>query len=313
MRRGTSGINAVIAVDKPLGMTSHDVVNRVRRALGERRVGHAGTLDPDASGVMVVGIGQGTRLMGLMTADDKRYDALVEFGSETNTDDAEGEVTREAPVPDRLAQPEVAQVVVASLVGEVDQVPPAFSAISVNGVRSYQSARDGENFELEPRRVRIFDASLVEVASCRPVTWKCSLHVSKGCYVRSIARDLGRSLGTAAHLCGLRRTVSGLVAIDDCVTLDELAEKGARLVTDRCLDPAHGLGLPVRRLATDELASVACGRTIAAGRLSDGSIPTDGQRVSLVSDGLLLGVWEVTRNRLKCSVNFPSGVAGVRL
>ena len=88
MRRGTSGINAVIAVDKPLGMTSHDVVNRVRRALGERRVGHAGTLDPDASGVMVVGIGQGTRLMGLMTADDKRYDALVEFGSETNTDDA---------------------------------------------------------------------------------------------------------------------------------------------------------------------------------------------------------------------------------
>ena len=150
MRRGTSGINAVIAVDKPLGMTSHDVVNRVRRALGERRVGHAGTLDPDASGVMVVGIGQGTRLMGLMTADDKRYDALVEFGSETNTDDAEGEVTREALVPDRLAQPEVAQVVVASLVGEVDQVPPAFSAISVNGVRSYQRARDGEDFELEP-------------------------------------------------------------------------------------------------------------------------------------------------------------------
>ena len=269
MRRGTSGINAVIAVDKPLGMTSHDVVNRVRRALGERRVGHAGTLDPDASGVMVVGIGQGTRLMGLMTADDKRYDALVEFGSETNTDDAEGEVTREAPVPDRLAQPEVAQVVVASLVGEVDQVPPGFSAISVNGVRSYQRARDGEDFELEPRRVRIIDASLVEVASCDPITWKCSLH--------------------------------------------ELAEKGAQLVTDRCLDPAHGLGLPVRRLAAEELASVVCGRAIAAGRLSDGSIPTDGQRVSLVADGLLLGVWEVTRNRLRCSVNFPSGVSGVRL
>ena len=117
MKRGMSGINCLIAIDKPLGISSHDVVNRVRRILGERRVGHAGTLDPDASGVLVVGVGQATRLLGLLTLDDKRYDACIRFGAETNTDDAEGIVTREAEVPARLGEPAVATAVVASLVG----------------------------------------------------------------------------------------------------------------------------------------------------------------------------------------------------
>ena len=312
MRRGDSGINALLAIDKPVGMTSHDVVNRVRRALGERRVGHAGTLDPDASGVMVVGVGQGTRLMGLLTADNKGYDALVRFGSETTTDDAAGEVVRTADVPARLAEPGVAAAVVESLVGEVDQVPPAFSAVSVNGVRAYKQAREGKQVELEARRVSILEATLVEVVSHDPVTWRCSLLVSKGCYVRSVARDLGRSLGCAAHLCGLRRTSSGTVGLDDCVILEDLAEGGEDLLTGRMLDPASKLGFGVRQLSDGEAEAVSCGRPFACAELTDARLPREGERVSLVRDGRLWGVWEASRGRLRCVANFPDGVSGVR-
>lgn len=149
MRRGTSGINALIAVDKPLGMTSHDVVARVRRSLAERRVGHAGTLDPDASGVLVVGVGQGTRLMGLLTSERKGYVGLVVFGSETDTDDAEGKVTRTAEVPDWAWDEHAVRERLAAIEGPCMQVPPAYSAISVNGVRSYARARAGETVELD--------------------------------------------------------------------------------------------------------------------------------------------------------------------
>ena len=141
MRRSASGINCLIAVDKPLGLSSHDVVNRVRRILGERRVGHAGTLDPAASGVLVLGVGQAARLLGMLTLDDKRYDARIAFGAQTSTDDAEGEVIRTASVPERLGDQAVAQVVFSSLVGPCDQTPPAYSAISIDGKRAYDRAR----------------------------------------------------------------------------------------------------------------------------------------------------------------------------
>ena len=180
MRRGESGLSCLVAVDKPLGLTSHDVVSRVRRSVGERRVGHAGTLDPLATGVLVVGVGQATRLLGLLSLDEKGYEALFSFGRETETDDAEGATRREAPVPPQLADEAFARRAVEGLVGEVDQVPPAYSAISVGGRRAYDAARSGSAVELAPRHVRILEAGLlaVEEAPVGSLAWRVSLRVS---------------------------------------------------------------------------------------------------------------------------------------
>jgi len=306
MKRGTSGINALVAIDKPCGMTSHDVVMRVRRACAERRVGHAGTLDPDASGLLVVGVGQGTRLMGLLTAHDKVYEASVAFGSETDTDDAQGTVTRSCAVPARLGEPAVAAVVVASLVGKGLQVPPAYSAISVNGKRSYELARAGEAPELAPRPFEVLQATLLGVRyEGETLVWDVRLHVSKGTYVRAIARDLGRSLGCAAHLCALRRCASGNVSLEDALSLEEL-EAGTERLLSRALDPVVALGLPVRRLDDEQALRVAQGQ-----RLPRGGLPT-GARVALVHGTRLVGVWGVKDGRLCCEVNFPQGIEGVR-
>lgn len=307
MRRGQSGINCLVAIDKPQGLSSHDVVGRVRRAVGERRVGHAGTLDPAATGVLVVGIGQATRLLGLLTADSKAYEAWVEFGSQTDTDDAEGAVVRTAEVPEALFDPEAAIRALASLVGERDQLPPAYSAISVGGQRAYEAARAGSPLELEARSVRISRAELLGMPSKEPLTWHCLFEVSKGTYIRSIARDLGAELGSAAHLSGLRRTSSGGVGLGDCVGLGRLEELGAAGLVGLRLDPCRALGLPTRALAEDELDDVACGRRLRAG----GVDVADGQSCCLVHGGRLLGVWERTGGWLRCRSNFPQGIDGV--
>ncbi len=316
MKRGTSGISCLLAIDKPLGLSSHDVVNRVRRALGERRVGHAGTLDPAASGVLVVGVGQATRLLGMLTLDDKRYEARIRFGAETSTDDAEGEVTREAEVPSRLAESAVAAAVVASLVGPCDQVPPAFSAISVDGRRAYDRARSGEQVELPVRHVTIHEASLVDVDTSDGLVWTCSLHVSKGTYVRSIARDLGRSMGTAAHLCGLRRTSSGPVGEQVCLSLEELEQMTAlEDVLSRALDPTDALRLPLRALSEADLEDVRCGRQVRVGQAKQGGgldSLDQSARVCMVREGRLYGVWEVRGRRLASVATFPDGIMGVR-
>jgi tRNA pseudouridine55 synthase len=288
-------------------MSSHDVVGRVRRALGERRVGHAGTLDPAASGVLVVGVGQGTRLMGMLTQDSKSYLAEIRFGAETDTDDAEGRVVREADLPARCADVDFARETVAALVGEHDQVPPAYSAISVGGERAYKRARAGEDVELEARHVTIEEATLVSVAE-KGAVWTCAFRVSKGTYVRSIARDLGRSLGSAAHLCALRRTSSGSIGTDRCVSLERLEELGAAGAGEVCLDPADALGLPVRMLSERELAGALCGRALQVGSV----MVADGCRVTLARDGSAFGVWRREGLRLRCVANFPAGVTGVR-
>ena len=318
MRRGSSGLSLLIGVNKPTGMSSHDVVGRVRRALGERRVGHAGTLDPEASGVLVIGVGPATRLMGYLTADDKGYVARIAFGSATNTDDAAGEVIRTAETPARLSDEAYASKVLEGIVGSHMQVPPAFSAIHVDGRRSYAMARAGEKVDLEPRQVRVFSAKLDAIEQVDPPIWRCSLLVSKGCYVRSIARDLGEALGSAAHLCGLERTSSGPVGKAACVTLDELAELGPEGISARALDPVWALGIAVRAITADELESVRCGRPIDAGMVRDPLSPSqprrphDGELVSLVVGDRLMGVWECAGSRLRTSANFSTGVTGVR-
>ncbi len=312
MRRGTSGINALIGVDKPCGMTSHDVVGRVRRAMGERRVGHAGTLDPDASGVLVVGIGQGTRLMGKLTAERKGYVGLVQLGSETETDDAEGAVTATAPAPEWARDEARVRELLASILGDSMQVPPAYSAISVDGVRSYARARAGEAVELPARPVTVHAAELLAIQEGEEgPAWLVSFDVSKGCYIRSIARDLGRAAGSAAHLAGLRRTFSGRVDISACVSLEELEAKGPEILKAASIDPAEALGYPKRELSEKDAADAACGRRIPVGACAPVA-PEDGGFVSLVREGSLFGIWRREGGSLVCDTNFPHGVTGVR-
>lgn len=310
MSRRPSAFSALIAVDKPAGLTSHDVVSRVRRAVGERRVGHAGTLDPAATGVLVVGIGQATKLLGLLTLDRKGYRATFSLGAETSTDDTEGEVTATAEVAEQLLDPAFATRAVAELVGECDQVPPRFSAVSVGGRRAYDAARAGQELELAPRRVTIHGAELVSVDPAARA-WVVDLDVSKGTYVRSIARDLGRELGCYAHVSELRRTFSGPVTLGACVDLEALEARGAELVHERALDPAAVLGLPVRELALEEVVDVSCGRRIAAGTLRDGHEPASGEHVALVFAGALVGIWRREGAHLVCESNFPQGIEGV--
>ena len=232
----TDAVSGLLIVDKPQGITSHDVVSRTRRLAHTRRVGHAGTLDPMATGVLVLGINKATRLLTWITDHSKRYEAQVRFGVETTTEDAEGEVTS-AKGCDGLGNEEI-EAVLSRFRGTISQVPSAVSAIKVNGKRAYARVRAGEDVKLEPREVEI---SLLE-AQGQPRSHRVeyalegkSAHVncvdlnlvvecSAGTYIRALARDLGNALGCGAHLISLRRTRVGEFSIDSAHTLQSLDE-----------------------------------------------------------------------------------------
>lgn len=317
MKRGASGINALIAVDKPLGMTSHDVVSCVRRAYGEKRVGHAGTLDPNASGVLVIGIGQATKLLGLLTLDRKSYVADIVFGTRTSTDDADGEVITTASVPCKLCDRSFAHATCTSLVGVQNQIPPAVSAISIKGKRAYQLVREGKTPELAERTIEIYSAELLDIRgdsskntsdlSLNSVTWTVSFEVSKGTYIRSIARDLGHQLGTEAHIGALRRTHAGPVSEKNCISLDALQDRPLDALCTHVLNPIQVLGYPSYNLTTDEFAKVEVGQRFKTPRqmleLSDDS------SVCLVRNNKLYGVWKKQDSYLVCQTNFLMGIS----
>lgn len=311
-KRRPSELNLLLAIDKPVGITSHDVVAKVRRALNERRVGHAGTLDPLASGVMIVGVGQATRLLGRITLERKSYVARIAFGSETTTDDAEGEVSRTAPVSDDLSSPMFARQLLKDFVGEQEQVPPAYSAISINGVRSYKRARAGEDVELPARTIEVYAAELVAIDEVDGViTWTCVFDVSKGTYIRSLARDLGRAAGSAAHLSDLRRTASGCISSAMCLRIDELTPE---LAHERALNPAQVLGVPVAELDAKEEALVRNGRAIVRERSYSGVREhelDDSHGVALASKGLLCALAVPEGRALAMDLVFPQGIEGV--
>ena len=210
--------DGIVVIDKPSGMTSHDVVARVRRLAGTRRVGHAGTLDPMATGVLVVGIGRATRLLGHLSGHDKEYDATIRLGVTTTTDDAEGEVV---DVLDASHVDDTAvAVAVAALTGSIQQVPSSVSAIKVGGERAYKRIRQGETVELAPRPVTVLS---FDVVARRGDDLDVHVACSTGTYVRALARDLGAALGVGAHLTALRRTRVGGFGLDRAVVLDELS------------------------------------------------------------------------------------------
>lgn len=309
-RRTPSKLNMLLAVDKPVGCTSHDVVSQCRRALQERRVGHAGTLDPMASGVMVVGVGQATRLLGMLTLDTKSYIADISFGVETNTDDAEGEAVRTVVPAPELLDETYARERLAGFLGPQMQVPPAFSAISVNGVRAYKRAREGDAVELLPRPVEVFSADLIAIAERdgAPV-WTVAYQVSKGTYIRALARDLGRACGSAAHIAGLRRTSSGLVSLGMCHTVEELAPDSAAAFA---LDPIVTLGAESVELPARVLDDMLCGKRIpldCALRAFDAAAAGP---FALVIDGGLRALARIEGGRFVMTDVFPQAITGVR-
>lgn len=212
---GLGGTSGLLLVDKPAGMTSHDVVDVARRAYGERSIGHLGTLDPFATGLLVLLFGRATRLATFIENEPKRYDATIAFGAETDTDDVTGETTATAPRPER----ERVLAAIAELTGEIDQVPPAYSAKKVAGRVAYDAARDGEPLTLAPARVNVHSW---DVRALTPDTLEASISCGGGTYIRALARDLGRITGSAAHLTALRRTRSGAFDVADATPLDAL-------------------------------------------------------------------------------------------
>ena len=212
-------VSGVLVVDKPIGMTSHDVVQIIRRGTGIRRAGHTGTLDPRASGVLVVLIGPAVRLSEYVSASDKRYQATIRLGSSTDTYDAEGVVTSSGSVEDITEEQFVDKL--QNFVGEIEQVPPPYSAVKVQGRKAYEMAREGEEVELEPRKIQVYSLDLLEWDSPEAVV---DVFCSSGTYVRSLANDLGTALGCGAHLVGLRRTKSGRFTLRDAVPLRRLQE-----------------------------------------------------------------------------------------
>jgi len=221
-RNGPPADGGLVVVDKPAGMTSHDVVSRIRRLANTRRVGHAGTLDPIATGVLVVGIDRATRLLGHLALTDKAYDATIRLGRSTVTDDAEGETTAEASAG--LVTQQQVLVGVSALSGHISQVPSSVSAIKVGGVRSYTRARAGEEVELAPRPVNISRFDVIDVRRPTPDLLDVDVSVvcSSGTYIRALARDLGASLGVGGHLTRLRRTRVGSFGLDQAQTLEQL-------------------------------------------------------------------------------------------
>jgi tRNA pseudouridine55 synthase len=207
-------LSGVAVVDKPRGVTSHTVVAQARRLFGRKDIGHAGTLDPMATGVLLVLVGQACKLSGYLTADSKRYAAEVYFGRATDSLDADGNVTLESPlVPGQLTLDAVNRALMEER-ARTEQTPPAVSAIKVAGERAYALARKGNAPELPARPVHVLELRLLELA---PPRLRCELLVSKGYYVRSLARDLGERLGVPAHLSALRRLASGPFGIDQAV------------------------------------------------------------------------------------------------
>ncbi|MBE0608598.1 MAG: tRNA pseudouridine(55) synthase TruB [Dehalococcoidia bacterium] len=224
-KRPESPLHGLILIDKPAGWTSHDVVAKARRITGQRRIGHTGTLDPMATGLLVLCLGQATRLVEYLTGHDKRYTGEIVLGRTTTTDDAEGETIEERPVP-AVTAVELREME-RRFTGPLFQLPPAFSAIKVAGKRAYAVARAGETPRLEPRPVAVHTLSLSAVS---PGHLAIELHCGPGTYVRSLARDIGAALGCGGHLGSLRRHTAGPFRVEAATTLEGLeaaAERGA--------------------------------------------------------------------------------------
>lgn len=273
--------DGILVIDKPSAWTSHDVVARTRRLARTKRVGHAGTLDPMATGVLVVGVGRATRVLGHLALAEKAYDATVRLGRRTVTDDAEGEVVAAATAAD-TSEGEIRSEV-AALTGAIEQEPPQFSAVKVGGVRSYKRAREGGRTELATRDVTVHAFDVTRVRRYEDVVdVDVSIECSSGTYVRAVARDLGERLGVGGHLAMLRRTRAGPYRVAEARTLDQLAES----FTVQPLAEAVAAVFPRRDVPAEEARRVAHGGRLPVAGFGPGPVGVFGP------DGALLALME---------------------
>ena len=312
MKRGESGLCAVFGIDKPCGITSHDVVNKVRSIFGERRVGHCGTLDPLASGALLVCVGPATRLDAYLESDTKEYWARIAFGSSTDTDDADGEPLETVEPAEIFFDHAYARARVQELVGESMQVPPVYSALKVDGKKACDEARSGRHIDVQARPIKVTHAQLQGISKQsdpRLIFWDVRVTVSKGTYIRAIARDLGKRLGCPAHLAGLRRLRAGGLSVDECVSLEALEELGLRAAIDplgllgyrfaflegelaKRVDNGAKLPFGVVDLYAMNLSSPAQEMDACSSPLRESlSLPSQGERIALLSDNRLKAIY----------------------
>lgn len=289
--------SGILLVDKPQGITSHDVVARARKAVGTRKVGHAGTLDPMATGLLILGVNAATRLLTYVVGLDKEYTATIRLGSASTTDDAEGELLAEAPA---AALADVTDAAIsagaAHFTGAILQRPSSVSAIKVEGKRAYALAREGAPVELAPRSVTVSAFEVLAVHHHEWIDVDVRVECSSGTYIRALARDLGELLGVGGHLTALRRTRIGPFRVDAAVGLDEpLAE--------RMLAPASVAAslYPRLDLTAPEATDLAHGKRIA--------LPGSGVRAAIAPDGRLVGLVEAVDGRAVVLANFPPDLA----
>ena len=284
--RQQSSESGLVLVDKPAGMTSHDVVARVRRLARTRKVGHAGTLDPMATGVLVLGVNRATRLLGHLALTEKAYDADVRLGVSTTTDDAEGEVLSTAPeAAVATLTDEAVREAFAALVGEIQQVPSSVSAVKIDGERAYRRVRAGEDVQLPPRSVTVHEIRVGEVRHHDGVLdVAVSVRCSSGTYIRAIARDVGAALGVGGHLTALRRTAVGAVGLDDATPLATLQEAGE--VSLLPMPETARRFFPTVEVDDDGARAVGFGRSL------DLRLPAEGPVAVLGPDGAFLALYE---------------------
>ncbi len=279
----------LILVDKPTGPTSHKVVSIVRRETGVRKVGHAGTLDPRASGVLILCMGAATRLSEYLSTASKRYEAVIRFGASTKTYDAEGDAVR---ITGAVPTEEDIKAILPEFTGKIEQIPPPYSAIKIKGKKAYELARAGKEFDLAARDVTIYHMALLEY---RPPDLVLEIECSAGTYIRSLAHDLGEQLGTGAHLANLRRTKVGHFTIEDCVSLRKLE-----------LGFVDGTWVEYMRPAVDALPDLQrievngkIYEDITFGRLIPADPSASGTALAIGPDGDLIAILEAVEDGAK--------------
>ncbi|RNB91832.1 tRNA pseudouridine(55) synthase TruB [Brevibacillus fluminis] len=290
-----SNVNGVIVINKDAGMTSHDCVMRVRRLLGQKKSGHTGTLDPDVTGVLPICLGQGTRIVEYLQELPKAYEVTMRIGSTTTTEDASGEVIEEQKIAEGSITREQLEEVFARFLGEIEQVPPMYSAVKVNGKRLYDLAREGIVIERQARKVKIYDFvfhGFQHADDGYDVSFLC--RCSKGTYIRTLCVDMGAALGYPAHMARLIRVESGPFRLEQAVTIEQLeAAVEAGTSADLIIPVADALSfLPSYEVAPARKKAVLNGLETAL----PGCKESEGSLIRLLSEGQLLGLHRIAAN-----------------
>ena len=296
-----NSLNGFLIIDKPSGITSHSVVHQIRKITNTKKVGHAGTLDPDATGVLVVGLGKATRLITYLVSDNKTYQATIRLGQSTSTDDREGEILKTVDCSN-LDENEINSVIL-NFIGDIDQIPSAVSAIKINGQKAYDLVRKGEKVELKPRKIHISAIDIHEIKKVNSyIDLNLTIHCSSGTYIRALARDIGEQLKVGGHVINLRRLQSGQWNISDAKKIEELKVDNLPLIS---MAEIATTMFPSVKVEFEEIQDLIHGRYVRKTHEPAETIALIDKKPSLVAlahgDGVML----------KPQIVFATGISGV--